>query len=118
METITITLSKKMPIGRRVLETGNHLREWVQDLHVRFNAERDKLQLEKWELRDAQYHYHYLILRGKELSAGKMNIKHAELNSESSGLLRIATTAGEPPKDIPTGTDTMVREDIAAGDEI
>ena len=112
METITITLSRKMPITRRVSETGNRLREWVQDLHVRFNAERDKLQLEKWEMKNAQYHYHYLILRGKELSAGKVNTKRAELNAESSEPLRITTAAEEPPKDVSSGPDTMLAKQV------
>ena len=107
METITITFSRKKSIGRRISETGGRLREWVRDLQVRFNAERDKLQLEKWELKNDQYHYHYFILRGKELSAGKVNIKHAEPNTGSSGALPIAAEE-ELPDDISPAPDTML----------
>lgn len=84
METITITLPKKMPIANRIFETGSRLRDWLQDLHVFFNDERDKLQLTKWELKNTEYHYHYFIIRAKTLSAGKVNIKSLGTRSITS----------------------------------
>lgn len=116
METITITLSRKMGIGRRVSEAGNRLRDWVRGLQVRFNDERDKLQLEKWELKNAQYHYHYLILRGKELSAGKVNIKQAEQRPAKSVPSDVARHVEAPPNPFPAGPDTLDHKDILTGD--
>ncbi|MFC1580131.1 hypothetical protein ACFL4N_04400 [Thermodesulfobacteriota bacterium] len=86
METITITLPKKMPIGSRILETGRQLRAWAQDFHVLFNDEKDKLQFAKWEYKNAEYHYHYFIVRSKTLSAGKVNIKNGESRTAPSEI--------------------------------
>ena len=107
MENITITLPKKMPIARRISETGTRLRDWVQCLPGRFNDERDKLQFAKWEFKNAEYHYHYFIVRAKTLSAGKMNTKHMEQNSEFSEPLDIAMHTEPPPKDISPEPVTM-----------
>ena len=84
METITITLPKKMPIASRIFETGRRLRDWIQDLHVFFNDEKDKLQLAKWEFKNAEYHYHYFVVRSKTLSAGKVNIMNIEGKSATA----------------------------------
>ncbi len=108
METITITLPKKMPIARRITETGNRLRDWIRGPDVLFNDERDKLQFAKWELKNAQYHYQYSVVRAKTLSAGKMNTKHAEQHAEFAGPLETALQTEEPSTDISPDPGTML----------
>jgi len=86
MESITINLPKRMSLVRRISETGSRVRDWLQTLTVAFNDERDKLQLTKWELKNGEYSYHYAVIKGKVLSAGKVNIKAEESDLEPSNI--------------------------------
>ena len=86
MESITINLPKKMSLVRRISETGNRVRDWLQTFAVAFNDERDKLQLTKWELKNGEYFYHYAVIKGKVLSAGKVNIKTEDSDPDISDI--------------------------------
>lgn len=86
MESITINLPKKMSLVRRISEAGSRVRDWLQTFTVAFNDERDKLQLTKWELKNGEYFYHYAVIKGKVLSAGKVNIKAEDSDPDISDI--------------------------------
>ena len=97
MESITINLPKKMSLVRRISETGSRVRDWLQTFTVAFNDERDKLQLTKWELKNGEYFYHYAVIKGKVLSAGKVNIKGEESDLDISDIPAAILENGGPP---------------------
>ena len=88
-ESITITLPKKMPLAQRISEAASQIKKWLQVLEVAFNSERDKLHLRKSDLRNNEYRYRYAVVRGKASSAGKMNIKKLESDSEIHEVLAV-----------------------------
>ena len=75
MESITISLPKKMPLPVRISETGTRLRDWLQSLGFKFSDERYRLQLTGWDLTDHEFHYHFTILKGESSAAVKSGRK-------------------------------------------
>lgn len=71
-ESLTIVLPRKMSLPGRISEAGRQIKEWLLSPDVVFSNERDKLQMTKWELDDREYRYHYLIIKGKGLSASTL----------------------------------------------
>jgi len=75
-----------MPLISRISEASKQINEWLKSLEVAFNNEKDKLQMIKWELNDREYRYHYLIIKGKELSASSVG---TQLSGQARGTSKI-----------------------------
>ncbi len=71
MEKIIVTLPKKVSLTQRISEASIRVREWLKDLEVAYNDEKDKLQLSRWESKNNEYHYHYSIIKRDSISAFK-----------------------------------------------
>jgi hypothetical protein len=71
LETLTITLPKKNSLPKRISEVSNRLREWLKELEIVYNNEKDKIQLSGCVLKKNHYHYHYSIIKREPLSAFK-----------------------------------------------
>lgn len=72
-ESLTIVLPRKMSLSGRISEASRQIKEWLLSPDVVFSHERDKLQMTKWELDDRECRYHYLIIKGKGLSASTLS---------------------------------------------
>jgi hypothetical protein len=71
LETLTVTLPKKNSLPKRISEVSNRLREWLKDLEIVYNDEKDKMQLSGCEFKKDEYHYHYSIIKREPISAFK-----------------------------------------------
>jgi hypothetical protein len=83
-ESLTIVLPRKMSLSGRISEASRQINEWLLSPDVVFKNERDKLQMTKWERDDREYRYHYLIIRGKGLSASTLSTPLSEPELETA----------------------------------
>ena len=66
IESITITIPRKMPRTNRVSEVGKQLSEWLQSLEKPYNFRNNMLRLKKIEQTEKEYIYYYEIQRKVE----------------------------------------------------
>ncbi len=72
-QSLTIALPKNMPLARRISETSRRINEWLNSFEVKFDDEKDKLHLNKMEIKNQEYRYSYSIISRKGLSVGAVN---------------------------------------------
>ena len=70
MESITITLPRKMHLSVRISETGMRIRDWLQAIGGKFSNEKYRLRLTGWDLKNNEYHYHFTLIYGESSAAG------------------------------------------------
>jgi hypothetical protein len=67
--SITVTLPKKMPLSKRILEASKQISDWLDSLGAQLNDKKERLQLTKCEIKDDEFCYHYSIVTRLESSA-------------------------------------------------
>ena len=72
-KSLTVALPKDMPLARRISETSKRINEWLNSFDVKFDSEKDKLHLNKMEVKRHEYRYSYSIISRKGLSVGAVN---------------------------------------------
>jgi hypothetical protein len=74
-ESTTIKLPRAMPLAQRIREASRQVTEWVSELEVPFDDERDRIQLVKHEQNTNEFCYHYSIIKRKDLSVSDVTIR-------------------------------------------
>ena len=72
-KSLTVALPRDMPLVRRISETSRKINEWLNSFEVKFDSEKDKLHLNKMEVKRQEYRYSYAIISRKGLSVGAVN---------------------------------------------
>lgn len=66
IESVTITIPKKMPRTKRLSEVSKQISEWLESLEKPYNYKTDALRLKKFEKSDREYIFQYEIHRRVE----------------------------------------------------
>ena len=66
IESVTITIPKKMRPTKRISEVSKQISEWLLSLEKPFNYNTNMLRLKKFEQTHKEYIYHYEIHRKVE----------------------------------------------------
>jgi len=75
VETITIRLSREMPLAHQLSEVKRQLSVWLESLERPFDVEKHRLKLAQIQMNTEEYHYSYSMSSREEISASQANRK-------------------------------------------
>ena len=67
-ESTTISISKKLPLAKRISNAKKKISKWTDSLDNPFDDKTDAIQLTKFDRNDDEFLYQYIIVRGAKIS--------------------------------------------------
>jgi hypothetical protein len=67
-ESTIISIPKKLPLAKRISNAKKKISKWTDSLDKPFDDKTDAVQLTKFERKEKEFLYQYIIVRGAKIS--------------------------------------------------